>query len=80
MNHCTQNCSSSLVARPAGVTESILQAVAQWLDNQRLKASIERERASLLTMSDAMLKDIGVDRATANREALRGDIPENRKR
>ena len=80
MNHCTQNCSSSLVARPVGATESILKAVRQWIDKQRLKASIEHERASLLTMSDEILKDIGIDRATANREALRSDIPENRKR
>ena len=80
MNHCTQNCSSSFVASPVGATESILQAVRQWLDNQRLKASLEQERASLLTMSDEMLKDIGIDRTTANREALRNDIPEHRKR
>jgi uncharacterized protein YjiS (DUF1127 family) len=45
---------------------------------QRLKSSLRRERAQLLEMSDAELRDIGIDRATAEHEALRNDIPAGR--
>jgi uncharacterized protein YjiS (DUF1127 family) len=60
------------------MTDAIVHAVRQWLKNQRLKSAIQRERVSLLTLSDSMLKDIGVGRIEAEREALRDDIPANR--
>jgi uncharacterized protein YjiS (DUF1127 family) len=50
------------------------------MDQQRLKSRIQRERASLLSMSAAQLNDIGVDRSAANREADRSDIPAARSR
>jgi uncharacterized protein YjiS (DUF1127 family) len=78
MTHYTENCPRNLAASPVGPIDSILHAVRQWVANQRLRAAIQRERASLLAMSDAMLRDIGIDRATAEREANRDDIPESR--
>jgi uncharacterized protein YjiS (DUF1127 family) len=78
MTHCTQNCSDNIVASHVGIADSLAQVVRHWMQEQRLKASIRRERANLLSMSDAMLKDIGVDRATAEEEARRTDIPAHR--
>jgi uncharacterized protein YjiS (DUF1127 family) len=48
------------------------------MDQQRLKIRIQRERASLLSMSAAQLNDIGIDRSAAIREANRSDIPATR--
>jgi uncharacterized protein YjiS (DUF1127 family) len=78
MTNYTQNCPESIVASHVGIVDSLAQVVRHWMQEQRLKASIKRERASLLTMSDTMLKDIGIDRAAAEQEALRSDIPVHR--
>jgi uncharacterized protein YjiS (DUF1127 family) len=79
MTHYTENCSRNLAVGPVGPADALLHALRQWLKNQRLRAVIQRERASLATMSDAMLSDIGIDRATAEQEAQRDDIPESRR-
>jgi len=78
MTHCTQNCSNSIVASHVGIADTLAQVVRHWMQEQRLKATIRRERSSLLSMSDAMLKDIGVSRIDAEQEALRSDIPAHR--
>jgi len=79
MTQYTENCPRNLVISPAGVADAILHGFRQWLKNQRLKAAIQRERAILAAMSDAMLADIGIDRATAELEAQRNDVPESRR-
>ena len=79
MTHYTENCSRDLALGPVGPADALLHAFRQWLKNHRLKAAVQRERASLATMSDAMLADIGIDRATAEQEAQRDDIPESRR-
>jgi uncharacterized protein YjiS (DUF1127 family) len=78
MTHYSGNYSHNITANPAGFYESLLQLVRQWMNNLRLKSRIQRERATLVTMSNAHLKDIGIDRMAAEREALRNDIPQNR--
>jgi uncharacterized protein YjiS (DUF1127 family) len=78
MTNCTQNCSDNIVASHVGITDILAHLVRQWMQEQRLKASIQRERSSLLSMSDAMLKDIGISRIDAQQEALRSDIPAHR--
>lgn len=75
MTHYTQNCPRHITASPAGLTDSLLHLIRQWMARQRLKASIQRERASLMTLSDDQLKDIGIDRIEAQAEAARNDIP-----
>jgi uncharacterized protein YjiS (DUF1127 family) len=79
MTHCTENCSRDIVVTPVGLTDALLHTVGQWLKNQRLKADIQHERANLLTMSDSMLKDIGIGRTAAEQEAQRDDIPATRR-
>jgi uncharacterized protein YjiS (DUF1127 family) len=79
MTHYTENCSRNIAISPVGPADALLHAFRQWLKTQRLRAAIQRERASLATMSDAMLADIGIDRATAEQEAERNDIPESRR-
>ncbi len=79
MTHCNESCPRSTAVTPAGLTEAVVQTVRQWLHNQRLRAAIQRERALLLTMSDSMLKDIGINRSSAEQEARRKDIPAIRK-
>ncbi len=78
MTNCTQNCSASIATHQVGIFDALTQVARQWIMDQQLRISIKRERASLLTMSDAMLKDIGIDRAEAEQEAQRSDIPVNR--
>jgi len=78
MTNYTQNCSGSIAATHVGIADSLVQVVRHWMQERELKASIKRERSSLLSMSDAMLKDIGIDRIDADQEARRSDIPAHR--
>ena len=78
MTHCTENYPVNLTSNPVGLTDSLLQVARQWIATQRLKIAIQRERAQLLTMSDAMLRDIGIDHARALHEARCNDIPAER--
>jgi len=78
MTHYTENCPHNLTVSTVGLTGSLVQVLRQWMDRQRLKIRIQRERASLLSMSAAQLNDIGVDRSAAIREANRSDIPATR--
>jgi len=80
MTHYTENCPHNLTVSTVGFTASLVQILRQWMDQQRLKSRLQGERASLLSMSDAQLNDIGVDRSAANREANRSDIPAARSR
>jgi uncharacterized protein YjiS (DUF1127 family) len=48
------------------------------MNNQLLKIRIQHERRQLLSMSETMLKDLGISRATAEQEAQRTDIPASR--
>jgi uncharacterized protein YjiS (DUF1127 family) len=80
MTHYTENCPHNLTVSTVGFTGSLVQILRQWMDQQRLKSRIQRERASLLSMSAAQLNDIGVDRSVANQEANRSDIPAARSR
>ncbi len=78
MTNCTQNCPGSIAATHVGFADTLAHLVRHWMQEQRLKASIKRERAALLSMSDEMLKDIGIDRIDAVQEAHRSDIPASR--
>ena len=80
MTHYPENCSRNITTSTVGLTDSLMQIPGRWLNQQRLKAGIQRERASLLSMSDAQLRDIGVDRSAAVLEASRSDIPAARSR
>ncbi len=80
MTHYTENCPHNLTVSTVGLTGSLVQILRRWMDQQLLKSSIQRERASLLSMSAAQLNDIGVDRSAANQEANRSDIPTARSR
>jgi uncharacterized protein YjiS (DUF1127 family) len=75
MTYYTQNCQQTLVQTPVGFTGYLSRIVGQWLQNQRLKSSIQSERRSLMTMSDEMLKDIGIDRIAAEQEAQLKNVP-----
>ena len=79
MTYYIENCPRNLAESPAGFTGSLVYRACRWLQRQRVKTMIQRERDSLLTMSDAMLKDIGIDRSTALQEAHRVDIPAARR-
>ena len=78
MTNCTQNCNGSIAAAQVGIFVNLAYLVRHWMQEQRLKASVRRERANLLSMSDGMLKDIGISREDAQQEARRTDIPAHR--
>lgn len=79
MSHYIGNCPRDVVATPAGIAGAALHSMRRWLQTQQLKKALQRERASLLSMSDAQLRDIGIDRAAAEQEAGRNDIPAARR-
>lgn len=78
MTTYTEDCSRSIAGHPAGVLEILTEAVCLWMKNQRLKFQLARERRQLQDMSDAMLRDLGIDRGAAQMEAARSDIPASR--
>jgi uncharacterized protein YjiS (DUF1127 family) len=79
MTYYSQNCQQSFAAPTVGITGYLKRIVGQWLYSNRLRSSIQRERLSLASMSDEMLKDIGIDRIAANRESVCREIPATRK-
>jgi uncharacterized protein YjiS (DUF1127 family) len=80
MTHYTENCPHNITVSTAGLTGSLVQILRQWMEQQRLKLRIQRERTNLLSMSAAQLNDIGVDHSAAEQEANRSDIPAARSR
>lgn len=50
--------------RPAEIATRVLDHASRWLE-------VRRQRRDLLRLSDAMLRDIGISRADAEREAAR---------
>jgi uncharacterized protein YjiS (DUF1127 family) len=78
MTTYSANCSRNSIESSAGVFESLIAKVCQYMTNQLLKARIHQERRQLLSMSEAMLKDLGISRAEAELEAQRTDLPANR--
>jgi len=78
MTTYTQNCTHASTANTTGLLDSLAQLTRHWMDCQLLKIRIQHERKALLSMSDEMLKDIGVSQAEARQEARRIDIPAKR--
>jgi uncharacterized protein YjiS (DUF1127 family) len=79
MTAYTQSCSRSIAGHPAGVLEILTEILCKWMKNQHLKFQLAHERRQLRDMSDAMLRDIGIDHAAALSEAARSDMPESRR-
>jgi uncharacterized protein YjiS (DUF1127 family) len=75
MTTYTGNCSRSLAGESVGVLDTLLEKFCIWMNNQLLRVRIQQERRQLLSMSEAMLKDLGISRAAAEREAQRTDLP-----
>jgi len=75
MTYYSQNCPQTLIESPVGFTALLTRMVAQWLQNQRLRASIRRERLGLASMSTEMLQDFGIDSRAADHEAAASGIP-----
>ena len=78
MTTYSENCSRSLAGDSAGALDTLLEKSCIWMKNQLLKVRIHRERRQLLSMSEAMLKDLGISRAAAEWEAQRTDLPADR--
>jgi len=78
MTTYSENCTQSTVVNTSGMLQRLAQLAHHWLNYQLLKARLHQERQSLLSMSDGMLKDIGISRAQAEQEAIRDDIPATR--
>ncbi|MGH8543773.1 MAG: DUF1127 domain-containing protein [Gammaproteobacteria bacterium] len=66
---------ASIPARGAPTAPGLWRAIRSWaaraLDRLRRWREVTRERRTLLALSDHMLKDIGITRAEAEREASR---------
>ena len=78
MTTCTENCNHSFVETSFSLFRSPGQMLQHSFEILKLKAIVGRERRQLLEMSDEMLKDMGITRTLAVKEAQRVDIPEIR--
>lgn len=78
MTTYTQNCTHGGTVNPTGFLDSLAQLIRHWMNCQLLRIRIQHERKALLSMSDAMLRDIGASQAEAQQEARRIDIPAER--
>ena len=74
----TQNCSRSIAEHHAGLFDILAETFCRWMNLQRLKFQLARERRQLREMSDNMLRDIGIGRAEAEIEAASNEIPAGR--
>ena len=78
MTTYTQTCSHGIAADHLGAFDNLVHLCRAYFQKLKLKSSIDAERRQLMTMSDAMLRDIGIDRVQATQEATRNHIPEAR--
>ena len=78
MTAYTEKCSRSMQTETAGILETARCLFLEWVKNLQIKAAIRAERRQLAEMSDAQLKDIGLNREQALAEAAREDIPQQR--
>ena len=79
MTTYTQTCIHPVATDTVGTLDNLVHMGREYFQKLKLKSKINAERHQLLTMSDAMLCDIGIDRVDATQEASRKDIPEARK-
>ncbi len=80
MTTYTEQCSRSLAPSPAGVFEYLTGQINLWFCHQQLKRQVANERRQLMLLSDSELKDLGISREAAEKEALRSDLPVERLR
>ena len=78
MTTYSTNCSRNIAGSSVGAFDTLVEKLCFYLKNQFLKASFQEERRQLLSMSEAMLKDLGISRADAEQEARRTDLPVTR--
>jgi len=75
MTTYSTNCSRNIAGSSVGAFDTLVEKLYCYMKNQLLKARIRQERRQLLTMSGAMLKDLGISRVDAEQEAQRTDLP-----
>jgi len=75
MTNYSTICSRNIAGSSVGAFDTLLEKLCFYLKNQFLKARIRQERWQLSSMSEAMLKDLGISRADAEQEARRTDLP-----
>lgn len=78
MTTYSENCSRSNVESSVGVVDNLIERFCHYMTNQLLRVRIHQERRQLLSMSEAMLQDLGISRTEAEQEAKRTDLPTNR--
>ncbi len=78
MTTYSENCSRSLAGESVGALDTLFENLCIWTKNRLLRMRIHRERRQLLSMSEAMLKDLGITRTAAECEARRTDLPATR--
>ena len=78
MTTYSENCTRNHIESSAGVFASLHEKFCHYMKKQSLKFRIQQERRQLLSMSEVMLKDLGISRADAEQEAQRTDLPVKR--
>ena len=75
MTTYSENCSRNIAGSSVGAFDNLVEKFCYYMKRQLLKARIHRERRQLLSMSETMLKDLGISRVDAEQEAQRTDLP-----
>ena len=74
----TQNLPHNRSRYRSQIVDRLSRQIQCWFEMKQLKISLRQERKQLMTMSDELLKDLGISRADAETEARRKDIPPSR--
>lgn len=75
MTTLSKNCTQNIGQHLDQAQQGLYQTAVQWLETQRLKMAVKRERQQLLSLSDDTLRDMGITHAEAYIEASRVDLP-----
>ena len=75
MTTYTEKCSRNSIASSVGALDILIAKISRFARYQLLKTRIKQERRHLAEMSESMLRDLGIDRAAAEQEAQRTDVP-----
>jgi uncharacterized protein YjiS (DUF1127 family) len=79
MTTLSNKCTHSVGQNVHHTQNGLYDMLAQWFETQALKIAVKQERQQLLSLSDTMLKDLGITREAAVIESARQDLPINRR-
>jgi uncharacterized protein YjiS (DUF1127 family) len=78
MTTFSKKCTPAIGQNFDDIQNGLFQSLQRWFRVQQLKIEVSNERAQLSLLSDDILRDLGITRASAIAEVLRTDLPAER--